>query len=135
MHKRSFLTYAILTLLFVGCAGWERNCSNCGNDAYGADWIIVQYKLDGQPMNCWKAPRTSVANEHASDGIYWQSQTGNLLHISGHYSRVQVLGGDYAGAAQELGIDINRCKAGRYLPEASSAAGAGGPPENWRKVP
>lgn len=103
-----------MSLLLVGCAGMERECSSCGAQNFGADWIVVQYRNDGVPVVCWQLRETSVTNEEHSDGIYWKAPEGHLVHISGWYNRVQVDHGDYAGAAKSLGIDLASCKGGRY---------------------
>ncbi len=112
--NRSFLV--VLLMSMASCAGMQRSCASCTAEKFGADWIVVQYKMDGVPLNCWQMPSTSIDNEQGSDGIYWQSPDGHLVHISGHYNRVQVKGGDYAGAAEHIGVDLKRCKNGRYLP-------------------
>lgn len=104
-------------LLLVGCAGFARDCQGCGASSFGADWIIVQYKFDGEPVNCWKLKDASVTNEHASDGIWWVGNEGHLVHVSGWYNRVQVNNSNYESAAKELGIDLKRCTSGKYLPE------------------
>lgn len=97
-------------LLITACAGMSRSCAGCNAERFGADWIVAQYVLDGSVMRCWKLPRTSVANEAGSDGIYWQDLAGHLVHISGWYNRVQVSGGDWAGAAKALGVDLSKCE-------------------------
>lgn len=107
----------MLGLLFLtGCAGWSRSCAGCNAESFGADWIVVQYRMDGTPINCWQIRNKSVANEPQSDGIWWESEDGHLIHVSGHYNRVQVVRGDFKGAAKEVGIDLNKCPGGHYLP-------------------
>lgn len=104
-----------LTLAFtVACAGQMRECSGCAAENFGADWIIVQYKTDGSPINCWKLNGDSVSNEEHSDGIWWKSNDGHLVHISGWYNRVQVAGGNWDGAAAQLGVDVAKCGEGKY---------------------
>lgn len=103
-------------LLLCGCAGLQRECSSCWATSTGADWIVVQYRYDGVPMNCWEMRDTSISNESQTDGIYWRQPEGHLVHVSGWYSRVQVTGDDWKGAALALGIDDARCKSGAYLP-------------------
>lgn len=92
-------------LLVAGCAGTMRKCSSDWAEVAGADWLIVQYKYDGTSLRCWKLPNTSVANEENSDGVYWKSPDGHLIHLSGWYSRVQVAGGNFDGAAREIGVE------------------------------
>lgn len=100
-----------VSMLFVGCAGTARNCSSCNATSFGADWIVVQMGMDGTPYRCWELRDTSIANEEGSDGIYWLSQDGNLVHISGHYNRVQVVRGRWDEAFAELGLTAATCRA------------------------
>lgn len=103
-------------LLMCGCASWQRDCNSGISSKFGADWIVLQYGFDGKPINCWKLNGAAISNETGSDGIYWESPSGNLVHISGWYNRVQVFHNDYAGAAKQLGIDIASCGEGAYKP-------------------
>ena len=107
--------FVLAILMITGCAGIERDCATCTAGNTGSDWIVVQYRNDGQPINCWKLANTAIANEEHTDGIFWQERNGHLVHISGWYNRVQVVGGDYAGAAKSLGVDLTRCGDGAYL--------------------
>lgn len=110
-------------LLLTGCAAISRDCSSCGASNFGSDWIVLQYKMDGEPINCWKLKNTAITNEEHTDGIYWQGPSGHLVHISGWYNRVQVQGGDWEGAAKTLGVTMARCDDGKYaaLPPAPAA--------------
>lgn len=102
----------IITLLLVGCAGVSRNCTGWSNSAFGADWVVVQLSaLDGKPIRCWQLENTSMVNEQNSDGIYWKdSSTGNMVHISGFYNRVQVLNKQWDKAFEQIGISsAKRC--------------------------
>ena len=103
-------------LLLCSCAGLARDCSSCGAENFGSDWIIVQYGFDGKPINCWREVNTAVTNENQTDGIYWQ-HAGHLVHISGWYNRCQVQNNDFEGAARAVGIDLNRCVGGAYKKE------------------
>jgi hypothetical protein len=100
-------------LFLNGCAGCERGCSDFGADALGANWVVVQYDYQMRPANCWQVKGQSISNEGSSDGIYWVSNSGNLIHLSGWYNRVQVEG-SWETAANELGIDLSRCVGGQY---------------------
>ncbi len=128
---------ALWALFITGCAGMERSCSSCNAENFGADWIVVQYKLDGTPLNCWKLSNTSIVNEPGSDGIFWQGSSGHLVHISGQYNRVQVVNRNYEGAAREIGIDNTRCMGGLYAAPrpVSSAKEPAVPEEKMRVVP
>lgn len=111
-------------LVFSSCAGWGRGCSSWTAENMGADWIVVQYRSDGHPINCWKLNDTSVANESNSDGVYWK-QDSHLIHISGWYNRVQVFNNDFTQAAKLMGIDLERCVNGRYKLAINSNDGHG----------
>jgi len=107
------------SLLLVGCAGMERSCSSCNAESFGADWVITKSDWRGTPYRCWKLTSVSVDNEPRSDGIYWKSPDGHLVHISGHYDRVQVQSGNWPSAYAELGISEATCtkiQARRYDP-------------------
>lgn len=117
------LRVVLAALLITGCAGISRDCSSCWASSTGGDWVIVQYRFDGTPMNCWELRNTPVSNEQGTDGIYWQDRGGHLVHISGWYNRVQVQGERWAEAAGTVGVDDARCKNGVYRP-ASADAGA-----------
>ena len=99
-----------LCLMFMSCAGFSRSCSSCDAENFGADWIVVQYDCSGKVYRCWALRDTSIANEKNSDGIYWESPDGHLVHISGNYNRVQIKG-DMASAFREIGITEEKCKA------------------------
>jgi hypothetical protein len=106
---------ALYLLLLTGCAGMSRDCSSCSASTLGSDWIVVQYGFDGKPINCWELRDTAISNEHSTDGIFWQENSGHLVHISGWYNRVQVDHSDWVGAAKSVGIDDALCKDGVYL--------------------
>lgn len=112
---RRIIYWASVALVLGGCAGFNRNCTSWQASSFGTDWIAVQYRADGTPINCWKLSNTNVDNEGHSDGIYWQdSKTRHLVHIAGWYNRVQVDGGRFGEAAKLLGIDEARCGNGVY---------------------
>lgn len=111
---KKFWTWLPIIVL-AGCAGLGRECSSCNAENFGSDWIIVQQRqTDGRVYNCWLLRDTSVANEGASDGIYWKSMDGHLVHIAGQYSRVQVENGKFKDAAKLVGIDAELCRSGAY---------------------
>lgn len=103
--------------MLASCAGWQRDCDSCMATSVGADWIVVQYSAAGHPFNCWQLKGVGITNEHASDGIFWvDSKSGNLVHISGWYNRVQVgRWGSFEDAAVLSGVDLKRCVNGHYL--------------------
>ncbi len=108
-------------LFLAGCAGLSRDCSSCMAGATGADWLVVQFKMDGEPINCWQLQNVSMSNEERSDGIFWQSVDGHLVHLSGWYNRVQVGNGGWKSAAAALGVDLERCTGGKYVPMEEDA--------------
>ena len=116
-HTRLGRFSLIIAMLFIaGCAGMRRGCSSWYASSFGSDWIIVQYRFDGTPINCWKLEDTSVDNEGQSDGIYWKDgHSGHLVHIAGWYNRVQIANRDFKNAAELLGVDLAKCGNGRYL--------------------
>lgn len=97
--------------LLAGCAGFQKDCIGTMAEGFGADWIIVQTDLSGRPFRCWALKDVSVSNESASDGIWWQTEGGNLVHISGLYNRVQVKGDRWDEAYAELGLTEEVCEA------------------------
>ena len=120
-NGRRKLFSPLFALLLVGCAGLGRDCSSCSAENFGADWVVIQMDFNGRPYRCWELPNTSITNEDNSDGIYWkENASGNLLHLSGHYNRVQVMSGNWDRAFAELGLIRESCvqiQAGRYNPE------------------
>lgn len=110
----------IPAILLFACAGTMRDCRSSCAGSLGADWIVVQYRADGSPMNCWRLPGVSIDNEGSSDGIYWASTDGHLVHISGWYNRVQISHSDWKAAAKMVGVELDRCGAGAYLPSKTA---------------
>lgn len=105
----SYLLLAGLT----ACAGMQRDCSGCAAENFGADWIVVQHRADGGILRCWRLTGTAITNEEHSDGIWWKSPEGHLVHISGWYNRVQVSEGDWTSAARQLGLSDDARECGR----------------------
>ncbi|MCX6714568.1 MAG: hypothetical protein NTX72_02010 [Candidatus Uhrbacteria bacterium] len=107
-------------LVMVGCAGMGRSCASCNAESFGADWVVIQMDMNGKPYRCWELHGASIDNEPHSDGIYWKDpQGGNLMHLSGHYNRVQVENGDWKRGFSELGLSPDSCtqiQALRYSP-------------------
>lgn len=99
----------LLCLMFSSCAGFSRGCSSKVATAFGWDWLVAQYRLDGEVLRCWKLVGISIGAEEHGDGIVWKSPDGHLIHIAGWYNRVQVDHGDWAGAAASIGVDIKKC--------------------------
>lgn len=109
--KRHF--HSILFVGIAGCASIDRGCASCSADNFGADWVVVQMDNDGRPYRCWELQGTSIASE-SGDGVYWKDdKSGNLVHISGHFNRVQVKGGNWGHAYATLGLTAATCSAVR----------------------
>ncbi len=102
-------------VFLLGCASTQRDCSASVNETFGGDWVIAQYGFDGKPINCWNLRNVAITTEEHSEGIYWQdSSTGNLIHLSGWYSRVQVSKNNHEAAAKSLGVELQYCTNGKY---------------------
>lgn len=101
----------IVGYLIIGWRGVSRGCSGCFATAVGADWVVVQLDLEGTPFRCWELHGVSIANEAQSDGIYWEEENGNLVHISGLYNRVQVENEAWGAAFASLGLTQETCQA------------------------
>ena len=112
--KLLIIRMILAALLLTGCAGFQRDCNSGMAQSFGGDWIIVQYKFDGSPINCWKLVSSPVSSEEHSDGIFWQDPQGHLVHISGWYNRIQVSSGRWDDAAKTLGVDSAKCRGGAY---------------------
>jgi hypothetical protein len=116
MKKMMLVAVLLLAVCYLpGCAGCNRGISSMWATGMGADWIVVQYTMEGKPFNCWKLEGVSISNEAQSDGIYWKdTATGHLVHISGWYNRVQVSNSRYEEAAELLGVELDLIQNGKY---------------------
>jgi hypothetical protein len=120
---RNFVLYCLLLGTFCGCASFDRGCSNFTADSFGSDWVVTKSDYLGNPYRCWVLTNTSITNEKTSDGIYWKSSGGHLVHIAGNYDRVQVVNGNWTEAFLELGLTQETCakvSARQYDPESKS---------------
>jgi hypothetical protein len=79
---------AIATFAIMGPAGCNNKFSAWKASAYGSDWLVVQYAVDGSVMNTWDLQDCAVHSESQSDGIYFTTEHG-VIHLSGHYLYVQ----------------------------------------------
>jgi hypothetical protein len=74
----------------------------------------VQYAYDGRPFHCWKL-RDVAVDSSVGGNVNWQdSENGHLVHLTGWENRVQVVGGDFDGAARLVGVEASKCNNGRY---------------------
>jgi hypothetical protein len=113
MKKKMTLSRVVLLLLVASCAWTDRQCNGACNGALGANYIVVQYRMDGTPLNCWRLQATSIGNEENSDGIYWNYK-GQQIHLSGLYNYVQVSGENWDQAATEMSVNLSKCDGGHY---------------------
>jgi hypothetical protein len=105
------ILWVLVLMSLVGCVGLQKSCASSCASSMGADWVVVQFDLTGRPFLCWELPATSVSNEEQSDGIFWQdTSTGNLVHISGMYNSVQVMGGKWDEALASIGLTREECR-------------------------
>lgn len=111
---KNLLKFVPILFLVACTSNQQAGCSRSIATEFGADWVIAQYDMNGKPFNCWKLTDVSVNDEAHSDGVWWQSFDGHLVHISGWYNRVQVSNGDYAKAATSVGVNIKYCVGGEY---------------------
>ena len=112
---KRIVVLSLLIMTFTGCAGTQRYCSSFWATQAGADWVVVQYGYNGDPINCWRLQNVSISNEEGSDGIYWKEGSGHLVHISGWYNRVQVYAGRFDEAAKLLGVESSKITNGKYM--------------------
>lgn len=118
---KSLYKMVAIVLFLTGCAGIERDCGSSCATSFGGDWIVVQYRADGSPINCWRLKDTAISNEPHTDGVFWQDPGGHLVHISGWYNRVQVQGNRWEEAARSIGVNDTLCKNGVYQSAAPDA--------------
>lgn len=96
------LSILIVILLAVGPKRMNRYFNSWLAGSYGADWYVALYTVDG--VKTWKLENKSVGNETQSDGIFFITNNGHVVHISGHYAYIQVHGKKWAEAKSLLGI-------------------------------
>lgn len=101
--------FILLFCLLPACAGFERGCSSDIAETFGADWLVVQLNAFGEIIRCWQLQGVSITNEPNSDGIYWKDESGNLIHLSGQYNRVQVTRSNWPAAFATLGMKGKSC--------------------------
>lgn len=115
MKSLRLLPLLLLLTLTVGCAGFNKGCAQFNAGSFGSDWIVVQYAADGRPFHCWKLRGASVEGSTGGN-VDWQETGANahLVHLTGWENRVQVVNGDFEGAAKLVGVDANQCGSGVY---------------------
>lgn len=78
----------IIIALIIGPAGCTNTVAAWRASAYGSDWLVVQYAVDGSIINSWDLKNCAIHNEGNSDGIYFTTSHG-VVHLSGHYVYIQ----------------------------------------------
>jgi hypothetical protein len=76
-------------MLCVGPAGIKTQMSGWSASAYGSDWLVVQYAQSGCVIASWELENEAIQNEGSSDGIYFVTEEGPVVHLSGHYTYAQ----------------------------------------------
>jgi len=84
-----FVFMGVGALLCYGPAGIKTGVSGWKASAYGSDWLVVQYAQSGCVITYWELENEAVQNESGSDGIYFVTEEGPVVHLSGHYAYVQ----------------------------------------------
>lgn len=79
----------VLVFVIMGPAGIKTSFKGWQASAYGSDWIVVQYAQSGCVITHWKLEDEAIHNESDSDGIYFVTEEGPVVHLSGHYVYVQ----------------------------------------------
>jgi hypothetical protein len=82
------LILGAIIFLTTGPAGCTNQFSAWKASAYGSDWLVVQYTLEGKVNNYWELKGAAIHNESNSDGIYFTTDHG-VVHLSGYYLYVQ----------------------------------------------
>lgn len=75
-------------LIIDGPVGIQNRLSGWKANAFGSNWLIVQYTAMGDVLAHWELNNCAVHNEGHSDGIYFTTPHG-VVHLSGHYIYVQ----------------------------------------------
>lgn len=87
----------------MGPAGLKTQMSGWSASAYGSDWLVVQYAQSGCVISSWELKDEAIQNETSSDGIFFVSEDGSVVHLSGHYVYVQSPGVKTEEALRGLG--------------------------------
>jgi len=82
----------IIILMVIGPSRIGRFWASYKADAYGSDWLVVKEDMSGNTIRHWELNNKSVGSEKGSDGIYFIDEGGDVVHLSGFYTYVQVRG-------------------------------------------
>ena len=83
---------AVIIILVIGPSRIGRYWASYKADAYGSDWLVVKEDISGNTIRHWELKEKSVGSEEGSDGIYFIDEGGDVVHLSGFYTYVQVKG-------------------------------------------
>jgi hypothetical protein len=92
-------------LICMGPAGLKTSVAGWQASAYGSDWMVIQYAQSGCIIANWELENEAVQNEGESDGIYFVTEEGPVVHLSGHYTYVQ----NPTDAARDKLLAAGRC--------------------------
>ncbi len=91
---------AVLLLAFIGPNRISRYWASYKADAYGTNWLVIKEDMSGDSIRYWELKDKSVGSEANSDGIYFIDENGDVVHLSGFYTYIQVKG-DFEAAKKE----------------------------------
>jgi len=91
----------LVLFLMVGPQGCKARMSSWKASAYGSDWIVIQYAQNGDVVNSWELRNKAIKNEQQSDGIYFVDSNNNVIHLSGHYTYIQIADGNWDAAKEK----------------------------------
>jgi len=83
-----FILILVAGILLSGPAKIYNHTNAWFTEAYGSDWLVVQYSANGDVIHHWILDDVSVSSESSSDGIYFTTPSG-VVHLSGNYIYVQ----------------------------------------------
>jgi hypothetical protein len=80
----------LMIVLLVGPIRLANNFRSWKATAYGSEWLVIQYTSQGDVNMFWdlKSP-SSVCSESHSDGIYFTTTEGTIVHLSNFYIYAQ----------------------------------------------
>ena len=94
------LLVIIIGLVIMGPDRISRYWASYKADAYGSDWLVIKEDMQGNTIRHWELKDKSVGSEEGSDGIYFIDENGDVVHLSGFYTYIQVRG-SFEKAKQE----------------------------------
>ncbi len=92
----------IVIILFIGPKRIARYWASYKSDAYGSDWLVIEEDMQGNAIRHWELEDKSVGSETNSDGIYFIDENGDVVHLSGFYTYIQVKGSFDKAKAEHL---------------------------------